>query len=212
MDRARTDQSSRRFGSAREASRDFVQLVIRARALVHAYRGGLDRRLRERVLVAVSQVNACDACTQVHQRWALRSGVSPEELHALGIGDVAGFDLPSRAAVVYASQLAESRFRGPLADVVIQAAKDHLTVRQLEDVEAVARAIGFANLCVTTTKEARTKVVDWPKGFVVPPVILFERQDRNWDTRSRRSPIGTRLRLVRHVVGTAVGKSPQNPA
>jgi hypothetical protein len=42
----------------------------------------------------------------VHTRWALRSGVTPGELEAIGLEDPGGLDRRSRAAVAYASALA----------------------------------------------------------------------------------------------------------
>ena len=85
----------RRFYSVGEATRDLTNVVLRGPLLARAYTGGLDRRLRERVMVAVSQVNACSECARVHQRWALRSGVSPTELEALRVGDL---DVSTRGA------------------------------------------------------------------------------------------------------------------
>jgi AhpD family alkylhydroperoxidase len=73
----------------------------------------LDPMLRERIMVAVSRVNACAGCTTVHERWALRAGVSAAALEAIGLGDLARLDDRSRAAVVYATVLAGNRFRGP---------------------------------------------------------------------------------------------------
>lgn len=106
--------------------------------------------MRERVTVAVSQVNACSACTQMHQRWALRSGVSSAELEALGAGDLADLDPRSRAAIVYAVDLAERRFRGPASPEVAQLTRQHLSIRELSEVEAIARAVALANLTLGT--------------------------------------------------------------
>ena len=64
----------RRFASAEEAARDVANVLWRGPLLTRAYTGGLDSQLRERVMVAVSQVNACGGCTRVHRSWALRSG------------------------------------------------------------------------------------------------------------------------------------------
>jgi len=111
-------------------------------------------------MVAVSQANACTGCTQVHQRWALRSGVSSAELEALGIGDLAQLDAPCRVAVVYAVDRAEQRFEGPPAVEVQQAAREYLTDGEIEQVEAIARAITLANLTLNTVTTLRRPTRD----------------------------------------------------
>ncbi len=102
-------------------------------------------------MVAVSRVNACGGCTSVHERWALRSGVSSDELAAIGLGDLAALDERSRAAVVYATARAESRFRGPAPPDVAAEAESRLTPEELAAVEAIARAMALANLSANTT-------------------------------------------------------------
>jgi AhpD family alkylhydroperoxidase len=123
----------------------------RSAPLVAAYLGGrLDPELREHVMVAVSRVNACRGCTFVHERWALRAGATAADLEAIGLGDLAPLDERSRAAIVYATALAETGFTGPAPPDVAAAAARHLTPSELESVEAVARAMTLANLSVST--------------------------------------------------------------
>ncbi len=106
--------------------------------------------LRERIMVAVSRVNACAGCTAVHERWALRAGVPAAELEAIGLGDLARLDDRSRAAVVYATALAENRFRGTPDPELVALASRHLTAAELRAVEAVARMMALANLSAST--------------------------------------------------------------
>ena len=126
----------RRFYSAGEATRDLLDVLRRGHLLAGAYAGGLDRRLRERVMVAVSQVNACSECARVHRRWARRAGVSLAELEALRVGDLERLDPRSRAAVSYAVGRAESRFAEPLAGVAEGSAREHLSAQELGQVDA----------------------------------------------------------------------------
>jgi len=145
----------RRFYSVEEAARDLVNVLLRVPLLARAYAGGLDRRLRERVMVAVSQVNACSECTRVHERWALRSGVSPTELEALRVGELEGLDPRSRAAVSYAVARAERRFAEPAPLDVEESAPEHLSAGELDQVDAVARAMALANLSLNTLTERK---------------------------------------------------------
>ena len=146
-------RSPRTFASPAEWAGDLVALARRGGPLAAVYlRGRLDRALRERVMVAVSRVNACGGCTFVHQRWALRVGVSSEELEAIGLGELALLDERSRAAVLYASTLAEGRFRRPIAPEVTAAAVERLSVDEMVAIEAVARLIALANLSLSTAE------------------------------------------------------------
>ena len=114
----------------------------------------LDPGLRERIMVVVSRVNACAGCTWVHERWALRAGVSAAELEAIGLGDLARLDDRSRAAVIYAAALAENRFRGTADRELAALARRHLTAAELRAVEAVARMMALANLSASTLGRA----------------------------------------------------------
>ncbi len=145
----------RRFFSVEEAARDLANVLLRGPILARVYTGGLDRRLRERVMVAVSQVNECGGCTRVHQRWALRSGVSPTELEALRAGDLECLDPRSRVAVSYASARAEARFGEAAPALVEKSAREHLSADELRQVDAVARAMALANLSASTLTERK---------------------------------------------------------
>ena len=76
--------------------------------------------------------------------------MSADELGAIGLGDLAALDGRSRAAVVYAMELAERRFRAPVSPDVKAAACEQLSASELAAVEATARAMALANLAVST--------------------------------------------------------------
>jgi len=145
----------RRFTSVGEAAQALAHVLPRVPALARGLGGGLDRPLRERVTVAVSQVNACGDCTRVHRRWALGSGVSPDELEALLAGDLDRLEPRSRAAVSYAVARAERLFAAPAPADVEELAREHLTVGELEQVDALARTVTLANLCASTLARFR---------------------------------------------------------
>jgi AhpD family alkylhydroperoxidase len=143
----------RRFDSPWDALRDLAAVSRRAGPLVAVYAGArLDDALRERVMVAVSRVNACSGCTFVHTRWALRSGVTADELDAIGLDDLGRLDRRSRAAIVYATALAETRFQGSPPPEITAAVAADMTPDELKAVEAVARMMAFANLTVSTAQ------------------------------------------------------------
>ena len=143
----------RRFDSPWDGLRDLAAVSRRARPLVAVYAGvRLDDALRERVMVAVSRVNACRGCTFVHTRWALHSGVTADELDAIGLDELGRLDRRSRAAIVYATALAETRFRASPPPEIAAAVAAELTPAELEAVEAVARMMAFANLAASTAQ------------------------------------------------------------
>lgn len=157
MTTAFTPPTGRRrvFGSAHEAQEYMVAVARHLPVLAATYFGNLlDRPLRERVMVAVSRSNACVGCTAVHQRWALRAGVTAAELVAIGSGELATLDHRNRAAIVYATALAETGFRRERDDELHSLVRSHLTDRELRAVEAVARTIALANLAVNSLHAA----------------------------------------------------------
>jgi AhpD family alkylhydroperoxidase len=110
--------------------------------------------LRERIMVAVSRANACEACTRVHETWALRAGVSAAELEGIGAGELVGLSAPERAAVVYATALAEAHF-GPIPPEIEALTDKHLDPERKRDIEAIARLMTLANTAVNTADELR---------------------------------------------------------
>ncbi len=102
-------------------------------------------------MVAVSRANACGACTKVHEAWALRTGVSTAELEQIGAGELAAMPAEDRAAIVYATALAESRF-GQIPDDARALADAHMDSERRLDIEAIARLMTFANLSANSLR------------------------------------------------------------
>jgi AhpD family alkylhydroperoxidase len=154
---------TRRFESAGQIARDAAGLAFVSPTLWRVYRGGLSPALRERIMVGVSRANACAGCSRAHERWALRAGVTDEELDALGLDDLTRLDPASRAAVVYAVERSAAGFPGPLGapsddpEVAAEVAS-HFTPEQVENVDAIARGMTFANLSVGTAEALRERI------------------------------------------------------
>ncbi|MGE5745872.1 MAG: carboxymuconolactone decarboxylase family protein, partial [Solirubrobacterales bacterium] len=69
-----------RTTTAAKALRETAALAARTPELIAIWgRGRLDSRLREEVMLAIAQANACDLCTLAHRRWAIAEGVTDEE-------------------------------------------------------------------------------------------------------------------------------------
>lgn len=84
----------------------------------------MDRRAVERVMLAVTEVNGCSACSWAHTRMALREGMSGEEISALLSGDGELVPPDEATGVVFAQHYADSRAHPDRAafDTLVRAA------------------------------------------------------------------------------------------
>lgn len=105
----------------------------------------------------------------VHERWAGRAGVTPEDLQAIGLGDLGALDDRDRAAVAYAAALAQGRFRRPIDADPADNARRHLTPEELAAVDAVARAMAVANLSANTVEALIGRLRGAKAGRVAHP-------------------------------------------
>ena len=89
--------------------RDMAALVAQRRAVGSMMRGEvLHPVFRERLMMAVTAVNGCRYCSYYHARQALKQGMAPSEIKALGDGifqDCPDQELP---AVLYAQHWADT--------------------------------------------------------------------------------------------------------
>jgi AhpD family alkylhydroperoxidase len=101
---------------------DAVWIAARPlRALAVAYGGRVAPDLRERLMLAVTEVNGCRYCSWVHTRVALRAGVSEDEVRQLVGGEIGGAPEAERPALIYAQHWASTDAQpepGPRARVV----------------------------------------------------------------------------------------------
>ncbi|MGB5704417.1 MAG: carboxymuconolactone decarboxylase family protein, partial [Polyangiales bacterium] len=85
--------------------RDLLSVLTRAPSLISIWIGGrLPRALREQVVVAVAQANACRMCEHAHTRMALEAGVTDAELAALENMDPEVLDRRTWLALAYARE------------------------------------------------------------------------------------------------------------
>ncbi len=133
-----------------ELGRDLAGLVPRLPALWSIWVGGrLPRALREQVVVAVAQANACRMCEHAHTRMALEAGVSDAELAALERMDEAAFDRRTWLAVAHAREQVRTDFAEPPPDEQAELERA-LGARTVRDVEQVARVMTVANRVANT--------------------------------------------------------------
>lgn len=99
---------------------------------------------RERLMLAVTEVNGCRYCSWVHTREALRAGVPREEVDQLVGGDIAAAPEEERPALIYAQHWASTDGRPesePRASVVERYGEPRVL-----DFEMAMRLIRIGNL------------------------------------------------------------------
>jgi uncharacterized peroxidase-related enzyme len=104
----------------------------------------LDVKTRERIALAVAQVNGCDYCLSAHTYLGLNlAKITPEEV-ALNRKGASG-DAKANAAVSFAAKIV--RERGHVGDADVQAVRDAgFTDGQIVDILAVTAENIFTNL------------------------------------------------------------------
>jgi AhpD family alkylhydroperoxidase len=139
-----------RTTTAAKALRETAVLATRAPELIAIWgRGRLDPRLREEVMLAVAQANACDLCTLAHRRWALAEGVTDEELAAIEGQDPEQFDRRTWAAIAWAQAWTRADL-SPVPDELETELAWHYDERERADLELVTQAMGMANRSANT--------------------------------------------------------------
>jgi AhpD family alkylhydroperoxidase len=114
----------------------------------HAGESTIDHAFLERVMLAVSQVNACRYCLYGHTRAALSAGVPREEITALMDGDLADSPPEQAVALAYAQHYAETR--GKTDPAATQRLTDEYGGRGAARIQAAIHMITLGNLLGNT--------------------------------------------------------------
>lgn len=105
----------------------------------------LPQKLREQIIVAVAQVNACRMCAHAHMRMALEVGVSDKELAALEGLDEAAFDRRTWLALAYARERTRVGFAPITSPDAYASLVEMLGEQTFRDIEDVAHVMTVAN-------------------------------------------------------------------
>jgi AhpD family alkylhydroperoxidase len=109
---------------------------------------GIDPALRERLMLAVTEVNGCRYCRYAHSRMALTAGLSEVELKELAAGNFQGSPPEQVPALLYAQHWAETDAR-PDAEARRRVVETYGS-GQTEAIELTLRAIRVGNLLGNT--------------------------------------------------------------
>ncbi|MEI8199835.1 MAG: carboxymuconolactone decarboxylase family protein [Eubacteriales bacterium] len=105
----RTDEG-RKLYSIPETYRFFYDAMRTVRYMsVSRKNNELSLEFMERIMLAVTQVNACPICSYAHTKMALEAGMSSEEIQKLLSGVIDDTPPCEAAAVIFAQHYADSR-------------------------------------------------------------------------------------------------------
>jgi AhpD family alkylhydroperoxidase len=152
---------------------DFRGIMRRRKEIRPLMRGEvINAAFRERLMLAVTQVNGCRYCSYGHARQALAEGISQEEIEALGQGMFAGSPSGEVPALLYAQHWAEA---GGEPD---QAARQRLVEQYGEEIaagiELALRMIRMGNLLGNTWDYVLYRVSFGRWGAERPPKMRHQ--------------------------------------
>ena len=98
---------------------------------------------RERLMLAVTQVNGCRYCSYGHTQFALKAGISQQEIQSLLHGEMGAVPAEETVALVFAQHYAESA--GQPDAVAYQRLLDTYGLDTSRDILALIRTITVGN-------------------------------------------------------------------
>jgi AhpD family alkylhydroperoxidase len=110
--------------------------------------GRISFSFRERLMLAVTQVNECRYCSQYHSGEALKAGLSPQETRAILVGDLHAAPANELPALLYAQHWADQDGR-PAPDVREKLLGAYSS-EQADAIETVLHMIRIGNLAGNT--------------------------------------------------------------
>ena len=135
----------RYYASWREMGRDLIWPLRNRGKLRAVMRGELvSFAFRERLMLAVTAVNACRLCAHYHSKEALRAQLPETEIRQMLAGDLGQAPAVELPALLYAQQWAQSDGRPDLADR--QTLQETYGAENAEAIETVLRLIRMGNL------------------------------------------------------------------
>ena len=69
----------------------------------------MNKNLKERIMLAVTEVNGCQLCSYVHTSIALNSGMSSENIKLILDGDTSNVPVDEAVAVLFSQEYANSK-------------------------------------------------------------------------------------------------------
>jgi AhpD family alkylhydroperoxidase len=104
----------------------------------------ISSEFRERLMLAVTEVNRCRYCSYAHTKMALKSGLTPQEISRILDHNIQGCPEEEIPAILYAQHWAETD--GHPESEVRKGLINRYGTPKVESIEVVLRMIRTANL------------------------------------------------------------------
>jgi AhpD family alkylhydroperoxidase len=105
-------QLTKRLTSVADFQRYIIDAVRDFGAMRKAIKSGqLSPALRDKIMLAVTEVNGCRYCSYMHSKNAIKAGVSEEEIGHLLSGDLSVSNSEEATALLFAQHYADSKGR-----------------------------------------------------------------------------------------------------
>ncbi|MBF6355698.1 carboxymuconolactone decarboxylase family protein [Nocardia higoensis] len=127
---------------------------------------------REEIMLTVARANGCRYCSYIHQEWAIRTGVSNEEIAQLEGTDLARFDRAKWSALVYARALTEADFE-KVPDEIAQDVAKHYTDGQIRNIKTVALVMTIVNRSANTMDALLARLRGRPQSSSIPAEVVI---------------------------------------
>jgi len=123
-----------------------LKFIIKNRAQIKKLEAGdlIDAKLRQRLMIAVTEVNGCRYCSYYHSKLALKAGISPEELDSLLAGELKDCPEEELLALVYAQHWTEKK--GQPDKEMTEKVKNQYGEQKSEIIQLALKMINFGNL------------------------------------------------------------------
>ena len=123
-----------------------LKFIIKNRNQIKKLEAGelIDAKLRQRLMMAVTEVNGCRYCSYYHSKLALKAGISPEELDSLLAGELKDCPEEELLALVYAQHWTEKK--GQPDKEMTEKVKNQYGEQKSEIIQLALKMINFGNL------------------------------------------------------------------
>lgn len=135
----------RTFTGFKEFIEEF-KFIIKNRDRIKKLEAGelIDAEFRQRLMMAVTEVNGCRYCSYYHSKLALKAGISRKELDSLLSGELEDCPQEEILALVYAQHWTESK--GQPDQEMIDRVKAEYGAEKFAAINLAVRMINFGNL------------------------------------------------------------------
>ncbi len=119
-------------------------------------------QFRERIMLAVTEVNGCEACSYAHTKFALEEGMSPEEIGAILDGEMENIPANELVGVMFAQHYADKN--GKTSEGSWQRLADEYGQEGALVILALARTMQAANIYGIAVSAIRDRLKGKPSG------------------------------------------------